>query len=88
MFEIPKQFSLKTMTVLRNNIKVDITEAVKREIVSSIATLVMVHTVHPTPEELTTLAHRLVNCYPVLKDSHGCGYVSIIVCSESSLLQN
>ena len=51
----------------------DITKAVRCEIISSIATLVMVHT---TPEQLTSLAQRLISQYPILKDNYGCGYVS------------
>ncbi len=76
-FQMPKQFSLKTMSVLKNNVKLEVTEAIKREVISSIATLVMVHTIHPSPEERTALAQRLVNTYPILKDSLGCGYVSV-----------
>lgn len=54
----------------------DITTAVRCEIISSIATLVMIHTMSPTPEEKTILAQRLVAEHPLLADSYGCGYVS------------
>ena len=75
-FKIPTQFSLKTMSALKGENKMDITKAVRCEIVSSIATLVMVHTIEPTPEQLTSLAQRLISQYPILKDNYGCGYVS------------
>ena len=54
----------------------DITSAVRCEIISSIATLVMVHTINPTPNQYTTLSQQLIIEYPILKDNFGCGYVS------------
>ena len=60
----------------------DITSAVRCEIVSSIATLVMVHIINPTPDQYTTLSQRLISEYPILKDNFGCGYVSVpILCT-------
>ena len=78
-FKLPTQFSLKTMQALRGDKKIDITNAVRCEIVSSISTLVMVHTISPTAEEKTILAQRLVAEYPILADNYGCGYVSIFL---------
>ena len=75
-FTLPKQFSLKTMTALEGREKSDITSAVRREVVSSVATLVMCNTMYPTPEHYTTLAQRLVLKYPILVDSYECGCVS------------
>lgn len=76
-FKLPTQFSLKTMKALSGSNKMEITRAVRCEIISSISTLVMVHTISPTPEEKTILAQRLVAEYPILADSYGCGYVSL-----------
>ncbi len=75
-FKLPKQFSLRTMKALEGKDKMAITNAVRCEIVTSIATLVMVHTIYPTPEQYTTISERLVATYPILADSYGCGYVS------------
>lgn len=65
------------MLALRSNNKINITNAVRQEVVSAVATLMMVHTMHPTPEQYTSIAVSLVKEYPVLKDSFGCGYVSV-----------
>ena len=76
-FKLPKQFSLRTMKVLQGKDRMDITNAVRCEIITSISTLVMVHTISPTPEHYTLIAQRIVSEYPILADSYGCGYVSI-----------
>lgn len=53
-----------------------ITGAVHCEIVSTLATLMMVHTMYPTPEQYTTVCQKLVGEYKILHDGFGCGYVS------------
>ena len=53
-----------------------ITSAVRCEIISSVATMVMVHTIYPTPEQYTMLAQLIIKGFPILADSYGCGYVS------------
>ena len=78
-FKIPNQYSLRTMTALVGKEKSSITSAVRSEIVSSIATLVMVNTMYPTPEEYTIISDQLVKDYPILADSFGCGFVSLLV---------
>lgn len=64
------------MQVLQGKDKMNITNAIRCEIITSISTLVMVYTMSPTPEERTVLAQRLVAAYPILADNFGCGYVS------------
>ena len=76
VFKLPTQFSLMTMKALESANKMQITSAIRCEIISSIATLVMVHTMYPTPENYTVLAQRLVTEHPILADGYGCGYVS------------
>jgi hypothetical protein len=66
------------MKALNGNSKIEITSAVRCEIITSLATLVMVHTMNPTPTEYTTLSGRLVAKYPILADGFGCGYVSYL----------
>lgn len=59
-----------------SNKKINITDAVKIEIVQTIVTMAMVHTLFPTPQIYTALAAKLVTEYPILADSYGCGFVS------------
>ena len=60
-----------------------ITNATRIEIITSIAVPVYQQTTHPTSEEHTSVCKRLVEKYPVLKDSCGNGYVSetMIICT-------
>ena len=53
-----------------------ITNATRIEIITSIAVPMHQQTTHPTSEEYTSVCKRLVEKYPVLKDSCGNGYVS------------
>ena len=75
-FKIPDQFSLKTMAALKGKNKLLITKAVCREIVSSVSTLIMLHTITPTQEDRAVIAAKLVTKYPILVDGFGCGFVS------------
>lgn len=78
-FQVPKNFSGRTMLALSNGEKSNITSAVRREIIASVATLVMVHVNHPTPDEYTGVCEQLIKEYPILADSFGCGFVSLSV---------
>ena len=62
-FKLPKQFSLRTITALQSKDKMHITDAVCWEIISAVATLVMVHTMYPSAQEYTILAERLITQY-------------------------
>ena len=59
-------FSTKTMIAIGSNDKLQISNAVKYEIVIANVTLAMVHTIKPTPQEYTILAERIVAKFPVL----------------------
>lgn len=75
-FNIPKNFSVRTMAALSSGDKMAITSAVRCEIVSALATMVMVHTMYPTPEQYSFVCQKLVKEYEILHDGFGCGYVS------------
>ena len=70
------QFSARTMVAINSNKKIEISDAVRCEIVSATVTLAMVHTLRPTPQEYTILAEKIVSEFPVLADTYGCGFVS------------
>lgn len=69
------------MTALSSGDKMTITGAVHCEIVSTLATLMMVHTMYPTPEQYTTVCQKLVVEYEILHDGFGYGYVSSLAFS-------
>ena len=50
---------------------------VRDEIVNSVSTLMMVHTLKPTSEEYNTVCSRLIMAYPTLKDNCDNGYVRV-----------
>lgn len=56
-----------------------ITKALRSEIITMIALGMWQHSSYPTPEEYTSVCRELVLKYPVLKDTHGNGYVSCVV---------
>lgn len=53
----------------------EITDALRCEIVSSIAVRIYEICTYPKPEEYTTICKRLIEKYPILKDTYGNGYV-------------
>ena len=71
---MPKRFSTETMTAIKSGI---LNNRVRDEIVNSLSTLMMVHTVKPTPEEYNTVCTKLITTYPVLKDNCDNGYVRV-----------
>jgi len=75
-FTVPRNFSGRTMAALKSGDKMEITSAVGCEIVSALATLIMVHTCYPTPEQYTAVCQKLVEEFNILHDGFGCGYVS------------
>ena len=64
------------MTAIKSNKKIEITDAIRCEIVTATVTMAMVHTLTPTPQEYTILAEKIVSEFPVLADTYGCGFVS------------
>ncbi len=70
---IPTRFSTETAACVKSGV---LTKKARDEIVNSLATLMLVHTSRPSPDDLTTVCKRLVRKYPVLKDKVDSGYVS------------
>jgi len=67
------------MAALKSGEKNDnnfITGAVCCEIVSALATLIMVQRSYPTPEQYTAVCQKLVEELNILQDGFRCGYVS------------
>ena len=71
---IPSRFSRPTMKCIEEGI---LTSASRDEVVNSLSTLMMLHTVTPTSTDYTIVCERLVKAIPCLKDCVGSGYVSI-----------
>ena len=74
--KIPDLFSRTTMHALATKV---ITKSARIEIVAAIAFHVYTHTQYPTSQEYTEVCEKLVQKYPVLKDTVGNGYVSTII---------
>ena len=73
------------MMAIESNKRIEITDAVKCEIVTATLTLAMVHTIKPSPVEYTILAEKIVSEFPILADPYGCGFVSwSMYCNVSS----
>ena len=64
------------MMAIQSNNKMEISDAVRIEIVQATVTLAMMHTLKPKPQEYTILAEKIVTEFPILADSYGCGFVS------------
>lgn len=77
-FQLPSNFSARTMVALQSGNKMDITSAVRNEITAAVATLMMVHTTYPTPAQYTHVCEMLVKKHPILADTYGCGFVSAL----------
>ena len=75
---IPTRFSVDTMTVLKEGV---LTSKARDEIITSLSTLIMVHTMRPTPDDYTTVCRRLVEKHPRLKDRTSPHYVcTVLLC--------
>ena len=73
-FTIPTRFSAETLTAIKSGIP---TNRARNEIVNSLATLILVHTNRPTPDDFTSVCQKLVTKYPTLKDKVDSGYVNL-----------
>lgn len=60
--------------------KKEVTDALRNEIISAIAVPMYQQTMYPRSDEYTIVCKKLVEKYPVLKDSCGNGYVSLYFC--------
>ena len=79
---IPEQFSRATMERLKSN---EITDSARNEIISAIAIPLYQLTTYPTSDEYTSICKSLIEKYPVLKDSCGNGYVSLLLIAAVSV---
>lgn len=70
---LPVRFSATTNKALGTGI---LTKKARVEIITSLSTLMLVHTSRPTPNDLTTVSRRLVEKHPKLKDKVDNGFVS------------
>lgn len=73
-FTVPKQYSGTVMAALTEG---RISSNVRAQMVQDIVTKMMSHCLYPTPFQFETVAQKLVDAYPVLKDSLGPGHVSL-----------
>lgn len=71
--DIPSRFSVTTTAALKSGTP---TGRARDDIVDSLATVMMVHTMHPAGSEYNIVCRKLIERYPTLKDSVGTGYVS------------
>ena len=70
---IPKRFSAATTEEMKTGA---LTPKARDEIIHSLATLMMVHTIHPSPQDYNMVCSRLIKTYPLLKDQIDGGFVS------------
>ena len=72
---IPNKFSKKIMEAINLGI---LTKGMRTEVINMIAVQMLQETLYPKSEDYTEVCRKLVEMYPVLKDTIGNGYVSII----------
>ena len=70
---IPVCFSVDTNKVIETGL---LSRRAHAEIVTSLSTLMLVHTCRPSPSDLTTVCRRLVERHPNLRDKVDNGFVS------------
>ena len=77
-FVVPKRFSADTMEAMQKCTKVGspLSNKARDEIVNALSTLIMVHTIKPSPSDYNAVCLKLVKAYPVLKDRADGGFVS------------
>lgn len=81
---IPTPFSSSTMKCIENGI---LSSHARDEIINSLATCIMLHTVSPVPEQRRIVCSNLVRTHPTLKDTVGSGHVSCFYfCSVSCII--
>ena len=71
---IPKRFSTATNKAIKTGM---LSSKAQDEIIHSLSTLIMVHTVKPSPDDYNTVCLRLIKAYPLLADNVDGGYVSL-----------
>ena len=66
--KIPTHFSGHTMKCVKDGV---LTSRARAEIVEALSTIIMLHTLNPSPEHYNTCCKRLVETHPTLKDIAG-----------------
>lgn len=75
-YKLPTRFSKRVTQAISDGV---ITKTVRSEIITVIALGMWQFTTQPTSEEYTSICRALVQKFPVLKDTHGSGYVSCVM---------
>ena len=78
-YELPARFSKRVTQAISDGV---ITKTVRSEIITVIALGMWQITTQPTSEEYTSICRALVQKFPVLKDTHGNGYVSCVLAKD------
>ena len=73
---VPTRFSVSTSKAIKCN---TLTSKSRDEIVNAVSTCILIHTLNPSPEEISVCCKKLLDKHPTLKDTHGSGYVSFCV---------
>ena len=71
---IPSKFSKKPIESINLGI---LTKGIRTEVINMIAVQMLQETSYPTSEDYTEVCRKLVEMYPILKDTIGNSYVSI-----------
>lgn len=86
-FEIPSTFSMATNDVLSKGNKLEITDQIRNEIVSSLATSILKFTMTPTSDQYTRVCYKLIESYPILEDPSFGGKSTVkIVCLSVAIV--
>ena len=72
-FIVPKQYSGNVMAALTLG---RVTSNIRAQIVQDVATKMLSYCKYPSPGQYERVAQKLVETFPVLKDSMGLGHVS------------
>lgn len=66
---------METMSSIKSGVP---TRKARDEVINSLATLIMVHTLRPSPDDYSAVCKKLIQKHPILKDNIGSGYVRTI----------
>jgi hypothetical protein len=53
-----------------------LTSKSRDEIVNAMSTCMLIHTLTPTPDDISVCCKKMISKHPTLKDTNGSGYVS------------
>jgi hypothetical protein len=72
-FTVPTRFSTSTSNAIKCN---TLTSKSRDEIVNAMSTCMLIHTLTPTPDDISVCCKKMISKHPTLKDTNGSGYVS------------